>query len=275
VFHGDIADHLQGILGQLGTTPLLAFVDPFGIGLPFDQLVGELLGRDKGPRTSARATTEVLLTFVHAGIYRNGGKLTVPDRGDVSPAQIANATTVVERLDANLGGRWWRPLLGTPDFVERVRVEYLERVRQSAGSGWRYMSVPVSDVQHGETIYDIVLFTQHPEGLWFFNDAVSLGRTVFDRHVNPTFELQPPLWKPDDEWVRAIAGNLRQRLQAGQMVAVLNEIEFVYGETLGYARGMHVKRAAKQLAMEGLNVASCTVENHKLVLRPQAIGATA
>ena len=270
VLEGDIADHLPSIIEQIGKLPLLAFVDPFGIGLPFEQLVG-LLGRDKGG--PGRAATEVLLTFVHVGVHRQGPKLRLLDDPAASDSQRRNAKSTIRRLDKNLGGDWWHELVDEPDFVARVRRDYLQRVLAAAGAGWKCIVVPVADARGGRAIYEMVLFTRHPQGLWFFNDAVSLARRVFEDHVDPDRPLT--LFEPEAEWVAIIKRNLKRLLSKGQPVRVIDHIDVVYGDTLGYARGKHLKEAAKQLAGDGFNAGNVKVEPHRLVVVPDAASNTA
>jgi len=270
VLEGDIADHLPTILGQIGKQPLLVFIDPFGIGLPFEQLIG-LLARDKGG--SDRSPTEVLLTFVHAGVHRQGPKLRLLTDPIASESQRRNAEATIRRLDQNLGGDWWHDIVDAPDFVARVRREYLNRVLAAAGVQWNCISVPVADSRGGRSIYEMVLFTRHPQGLWFFNDAVSLARRVFEDHVDPDRPLT--LFEPEEEWVAIIKANLKRLLSKGQPLRVIDHIDDVFGETLGYARGKHVKEAAKHLAAEGFNAGSVKVDPHKLVVVPRTATKTA
>jgi hypothetical protein len=225
-----------------------------------------LLARDKGGPAATRAKTEVLLTFVHAGIYRSAGKLNVIDNPDVVENQRLNAVATVRRLDQNLGGDWWHELVGRVDFVEQVRSRYLTRVLDAAGKQWSCLRVPVADTRGGSAIYDMVLFTRHREGRWFFNEAVSLARGVFERHVDPAKPMT--LFEPPEEWIGVIQGNLKKMLNQGQTVQVIDRLNDVYGETLGYARGKHVKEAAKRLALDGFNAGGTNVNPDKLVLAP-------
>ncbi len=109
---GDASDYLDEVMQQVAGLPLFAFVDPFGLGIPFDDLVGKLCkrtswvnGRRVGP------ATEILVNFVHAGVYRNASKIVVRSGDRV---QRLNAAAVVERVNATLGGDWWQDIW--PDF---------------------------------------------------------------------------------------------------------------------------------------------------------------
>ena len=268
---GSMSEHLPSILEASNGIPLFVFIDPFGLGLPFDQLTDDLMGRGRRRRGSSwiGPATEVLVNFVHAGIYRNAGMLSIETQ---SQAQRRAASVKLRDLDDNLGGDWWQAIRGmaasSAEAVEQIREGYVNRVLDKAGTGWRCFEVPVSDTPDGATIYDLLFFTQHPQGLWFFNDAVSLARRVFQEHFRDAAVEQLSLWNEEDDWTLLIRDNLLSLLKSGRPVRVIEHCEAVYGPLLGRARGLHVKAAAKRLAEEGLNTGLCTCDPHKLVLVP-------
>lgn len=267
--YGRLGDHLPEILGASEGVPLFAFVDPFGMGLPFDQLVRDLMGRSR--RTPGkRVPTEVLLNFIYAGVYRNAGML---DLASSSTTQRKAAATKVAQLDASLGGSWWHSIQrahgGTPELVHRIRDEFIRRVLAAAGPNWSCFQVAVSDDPAHKPIYELMLFTQHAQGIWYFNEAVSLARQVFQTHCEDGLGiLQRPLWEPDDEWTATIASNLLRLLGAGRPVRVIDNVDATYGTLLGVARGTHVKAAAKRLAADGHSLGDTNGEAHQLILRP-------
>jgi three-Cys-motif partner protein len=273
--HGTMSEHLSPVLSASNGIPMFVFIDPFGLGLPFAQLTEEVMarGRRRSGINWSGPATEVLVNFVHAGIYRNAGMLSIDTE---NTAQLKAASVKVDDLDANLGGDWWqeikRTAASTDEAVRQIRNGYVERVLAKAGSGWRCFPVPVADVPGGAVIYDLLFFTRHPQGFWFFNDAVSLARRVFQDHFDQARPNQQlPLWNPEDEWTSVIGGNLTSLLKAGRPVRVIDHCEAVYGPLLGIARGIHVKAAAKRLAEEGLNAGSCTCDPDKLVLVPASV----
>jgi three-Cys-motif partner protein len=79
VFEGDVKDHLPSIVkGLHPNVPLLAFLDPFGLGIPLKMIETELLARSGpviGTRRTGGAATEVLLNFSFAGLRRRAGHL--------------------------------------------------------------------------------------------------------------------------------------------------------------------------------------------------------
>jgi len=250
VLHGEVAEHLDTVLAQVAGEPLFAFLDPFGLGIPFDDLVGKLLRR-RGPG-GARVSTEVLMTFVHAGVYRNAGKLELASE---DPAQVANAEAVITNINDNLGGPWWQDIWRAGgrvhDRVAKIRAEYVRRILGAAGPAWRCYQAPVADTWKGKPIYDLLFLTQHPQGVWYFNEAVSSALKTFKERMAPNELLVPQLWEPKDEWQAEIAKNLRRLLAAGRPVHLIDHVGDLYGTTLGHARGTHVRAAIKGLHAAG------------------------
>jgi hypothetical protein len=257
--------------------PLFAFLDTFGLGVPFEQLTGKLMARAKR-RGQVRIgpATEVMINFVHAGLYRTAGKL---DIDSTDTAQLRNAETTIADVDANLGGAWWQAMWRSaappPARVAAIRDEYLRRVMEAAGPGWAGFRVPVSNTWRGKPIYDLVLLTQHPQGIWFFNEAVSLARGIFREHAEPEFSLVPQLWEPDDEWVGAIEANLRRLLADGRPVKLISYVRELYGETLGVARSKHLRRALRRLHASGLIFTEPKGDLFGLTVAPTARAASA
>jgi len=272
VFHGTMADRLPEITRSVAAAPLFALVDPFGIGLPFDCLVSDLLRR--------AGKTEVLVSFIHAGVCRNAGRLT---QQTANVAQQKIAETVLPRLDANLGGSWWHDIWLRPAFdrdrVDKIRDCYVERVLEAAGTGWQCYQVPVARSFGGATIYDMLLFTRNPQGPWFFNEAVSLARGEVEESQaqrRSTAATQPTLWDVAENWVGEIEANLRALVPpGGRPVRVIDQISAVYGRSLGYARARHVREAAERLHQQGVIVNPIKGPVEKLHLVPRNAAQTA
>jgi three-Cys-motif partner protein len=254
VVRGRLADHLQAQLGHIGPVPLLTFIDPFGLPLPFSQMIDQLFRRTswRGGRRIGPAT-EVLINFVHAGLYRTAGKLEI---ASLDPVQLANAESTVEDVNASLGGTWWqtiwRSMHSTEQKVERIRQGYIDRILEAAGPGWTCFAVSVSDHWEGKSIYELLLFTQHPHGMWCFNEAVSKGREQLKEFHAVADELVLEPFEPERQWQESIRTNLVRMLRQGRAVALARDIEEVYGTTLGYARGTHVRKAISQVVADGL-----------------------
>ncbi|MDX6298442.1 MAG: hypothetical protein QOI51_2299 [Nocardioidaceae bacterium] len=263
---GSMSEHLDEVLEHAEGVPLFAFVDPYGLGLPFGELVGKLMGRTRwvaGRRVGP--PTEVLVNFIRSGVYRSTGYLSP---NTTSSTQRKYAARRVKDLDANLDGTWWQEVAEAPgdEIVARIREGYIRRVLETAGRGWQCLEVPVSDTVRAKPIYDLLPFTQHAQGRWFFNDAVSLGRQLFATYCEDGM-MQAPLWEPEDDWVQEIERNLRRLLANGGKVTVIDEMLDVYGAALGEARGKHVKRAAGRLVDDGSATGDLRQDPHKLILK--------
>lgn len=267
IWSGDVSTHLPGLLAEIGNAPLFAFLDPFGLGIAFDHLTQTIMKR---PGTAGRRpATEILVNFIYPAVYRNAGKLRIQSD---NPVQQQSARTIVKLVDDNLGGAWWHEIWlgsgGTGDKVRAIREEYVARVLAAAGPSWRCYAVPVADVWQGKAIYELLLFSQHVQGPWFFNEAVSNARMVFKEHLAPHEANLMQLWDPEDELQDRIAKNLYDELRAGRSVALAQQYELVYGDTLGYARGTHVRKAIKKLHQEGLTSTSGKGDLHTMVVQP-------
>jgi three-Cys-motif partner protein len=271
---GDAAHYLQPVLDDVGDLPLLVFVDPFGLGIPFDDLIGKVCGRTSwvnGRR--AGPATEVLVNFVHAGVYRNASKVTV--RSD-DRVQHANAAAVVERVNATFGGAWWQAVWAAGGPTERrvaeIRDKYAAKVVAAAGGGWRKYTVQVQDSWKGRPVYDLILFTQSEHGMWVFNEATSLARKEFREFCNE--DERPTLWDPEDEWIAVLERNVHELLRAGRPIRVFDHIEAIFGSTLGFARGTHLRAALRKLNEAGSLAEPPKGEFDKMVLMRNPHGLT-
>lgn len=88
----DVITGLDDVIESARNVPLFLFLDPCGLGLPFDALTRTLTG----PRASRWPPTEVLLNFSLEAVRRIGGHVTSP---------TPNKKTMA-RLDSALGGAW-------------------------------------------------------------------------------------------------------------------------------------------------------------------------
>ncbi len=166
--------------------------------------------------------------------------------------------------------RVWRSGASTDALVACIRTAYAERVVDAAGLGWRHYTVQVQDSWKGKPVYDLILFTQHEQGLWVFNEAASLARQEFREFCNADAELT--LWEPEDEWVAALTGNVHQLLKSGRPIQVIQHIEAIYGATLGFARGTHLRKALRKLDGLGALAEPPKGEFDVMVVRPNPSG---
>lgn len=191
-FNEPLEDCLDDVLAEAGASaPLFAFLDPFGLGLPFDQLVSKVLARSDpggGP------ATEVLLNFSLPGLRRNAGHLT-------SDKAYSAKQALVERTDDRLGGDWWHDIWRDEPSGDRERsivLGYVRHLVAAAGGGWGWWMIPVANRPDGPTVYYLIFLFRHPDGIWTFNNALSSAMHEYedfcdrmDEVRQTTLELYP------------------------------------------------------------------------------------
>jgi three-Cys-motif partner protein len=249
---GPVEEHLERVIGQAWGVPLLAFLDPFGLAIPFDMLTGVLMGRSE--RVSGRrCPTEVILNFSVNGVARAAGRL---DEAFRSEPVARSRDTRLENLIRFLGGSWWEELWMCRPADERIRLildEYVHRVRAAAGPAWRPLIVPVRDTYTGPVAYYLVLFTRSDEGLWFFNNAASYGaEALHDHTVDTSGQLVMMDPAMAEMWVERIADRLAALLAERGRVHLGSSVRELLGpDMVGLAREKHMKAAVKLLHQRG------------------------
>lgn len=254
VYKGSVEAHLPAIVAEISAgVPAFAFLDPFGIGIPMTLLEEQLLARGGEMRGRARVggqATEVLLNFSVPGLVRNAGHLMSPSQ---DPTYLKARATILGRLDASLGGDWWQEiwLSDAPDKKQQIRDGYIRRLAQLKG-GYNIFSVPVADRLGGPTSYFLLLLTQHEDGAWIFNNAVSTASEAYRQHcLKVAGELDYVDQKArDQEWIDEIAVNIETELKNGPFKSG-DRLGQVYGGLLGVARETHFRRAVIKLFKAG------------------------
>jgi three-Cys-motif partner protein len=238
-YPGRIEDHLQVVMKEVGEAPLFAFFDPFGLTVPFDLLVNEVLARSlrTGP---GGPPTEMLINFSLPGLRRNAGKKKVPGAR--------------KRLDAVLDGGWWREIWdsGAQDRQSHIILGYVERLRDASG-GWGAATIPVRSRWDGPVVYCLILLTRYSPALWRLNEAVSSAMEEFREfchQVEGRLDLEP-LEEREEGWQSQVVANLERLLAERGSFVVGREIREVYAGVLWHAREKHVRRAIKDLHAAG------------------------
>lgn len=262
---GPIEQHLDAALDRAAKTPLLAFLDPFGLGIPFSTLTEKLLGRTdvlggyrRGP------ITEVIMNFTVDGLRRSAGWLTTePSDG----AGRKRKAALLGRLDDVLGGSWWREVWlreSKEDRVDRILDMWTAGINER---GWHVVRIPVSRRWQGPPIYYLIFMTQTYEGAWTFLNAVSLANEKLYDHVHEgQFELET-LEDRWTSWRHEIERNIVELLKVGQF-AVRERIAEIYASTLGFARERHVRAAIKELHEWGVTACDGRGKVFDLVVTP-------
>jgi len=250
---GRIEDHISEIVSTCGDAPLFAYLDPFGVGVPFNTLTETLLGRSK----YGHPKTEVLLNFSIQAFDRVGGLIKSTAR---------NRAATLARMDQTLGGDWWQRTYLENSGVDRLNTVvrgYRERI-SAATTGWGGWTVPVFDKIGGRPEYLLLHFTQHPDGHWEFHQALSSATREWreaahaahpphqDRLAEmgqlPLEGLEEPTPFEEDEnaWVDEIERSVLL-LRTGERVVVQDRMSDIFGRSIGLARELHLRKALNRL----------------------------
>jgi three-Cys-motif partner protein len=258
---GTVEEHLDAILQRAEGLPLFIFLDPFGLGLPFDVIVNVFKRRPRGPYVPA---TEVLFRFDAGAIRRIRGVLH-SDRD-----YPARAGTIIA-LDRAAGGTWWRDndnlSLNNEQYVDWFMSQLLDRIcKEAKCSGW---STEVWQRQDLQPVYYLVFLTRHREGLRVFGEALSLAadkwrRAVFDEAVaSVAGSGQGMLMDPDElfkyeeqqlaaQWEIRLEQNIRSLLQHHESFIVGQRYDEVFEGVLGLPRIKHLRVVLKKLHVDGV-----------------------
>jgi three-Cys-motif partner protein len=248
LFPGSIEEHLDHLLTLVKEIPLLAFLDPFGLMIPFEHTEGVLAQRPKqGP------ATELLINFNGSGLRRVAGALT-------SGKAYAGREATLARMDETCGGDWWRQVwLDHGDDKEKaeeaVVVGYAQLLSQRQGCGW--WTTPVRNRAHHMPVYYLVFITRHRDGFSEFGEALSRGLGHWRKALHDTVDADTlfgdeAAFKASEQslvdgWVNEIEQNLRRLLQEGRSFGIYERYAEVYGEAAGQAREMHLRAAWKRI----------------------------
>lgn len=275
---GDISAHLPSLLDRCQDIPLLVYLDPFGLVIPFDEVV-QVFQRAEGPGVPA---TEVLINFSASSLRRIAGHLT-----SKSPTP-----KTLERMDKVCGGDWWRKvwLDHLPDKMaaeSAVVQAYAQRLSEQARSG--YWVIDVRAKAEHKPLYYLVFASRHPAGLQSFGESASLGLERW-REFTAGQEAAGTLFGEDDSWrdafqrdekllaerwVTGIADRIEKLLGQGVGVRAMDHFTDVFGDTVGLAREKHLRAAIKRLHAAGKTPTSPTgVRNvYELMVQPSSSAA--
>jgi hypothetical protein len=247
---GQIETRLDEVLEIAGSAPGFFFLDPFGIGAPFDDVVRVL--KRAGPPGGTGPPTEILLNFSTHALRRQSGHLR-------SEREYAAKQSIIEKLDQWLGGDWWHDIAEVegPGWMDEVLGGYLHKLRDAAGP-WSWWAFEVYDREGGPVEYQLVLLTRRMEGIWHFNESLSLAQQDFRKFsaVEGQLDFEEGLNK---SWEEKIEKKLAEMLSKGP-VRIAHQLDEVLGVTdmLGLAREKHIRTAAKKLYKQGITATDVT-----------------
>lgn len=238
-----VEDGMSDALTAAAGCPLFLFLDPCGLGLPYADLVTILNGADR-----RHLPTEVLLNFSMEAVRRIGGLVTSPNPNEKS----------LNRLDAAVGGDWWRQYFraddSNPDGVVREFVKRLsEDTKMSVGA------FPVRRAPHHQPVYYLVFATRSNHGVWGISDSAAKAAEVW-RHEhaeglndeNVLFDIGPGITieKLEDRAMPDIVANLAELLGRHDSFKVLDYPFEILRDHFGEIRNLVVRSAVKQLYRE-------------------------
>ena len=244
-----VTDAAQGL-------PLFLFLDPCGLGIPFSDLVQVM----SGPRRGTWPPTEVLLNFSLEAVRRIAGHVT---------SGTPNERTMA-RLDAALGGDWWRHIIRkhgvTDDAVDEIIHGFMDRLGKA--TKMRICACPVLRAPSHKPVYYLVLGTRNSLGIWHFGDSAARAEEKWwEMHeakeaardeaagAQRIFDI-PGLSHRGIEEVEAealpfIAENIARLAEKYGRIKVGDYPGEVFGDYLGTVREKVVRAAIKNLHADG------------------------
>jgi three-Cys-motif partner protein len=247
---GNIEKQLGALLAQVRGVPLLVFLDPFGLMIPFGSTANVFAGRPSG------VATELLINFNASGLRRMAGLLD-------SDKYFPGRETSLARMDTTCGGDWWRKAWrdhadDRTVAEEAVATGYARSLAKAAGCGW--WVTPVRNRARHMPVYYLVFLTRHRDGFSEFGEALSRGLAKwrealhYIENADTLFGDEAEFKRSEEQlaagWIDEIEQNLRRLLANGQPFSIFQRYGEVYGSATGQAREMHLRKAWKRLYPE-------------------------
>lgn len=256
----DAKNYLRDTLPEFSALPAFLFLDPCGVGIPFEDLVTAVnRGADK-----PWPPTEVMLNFSTLALRRIGGHVT--------SAKSSEAT--MRTLDTSLGGDWWRPYFQdgvTTDAVESVVDEFGRRLEEA--TGMTAIAIPVKRAPTHLPIYYLIFGTRHKAGIWNFGHCAAKatddwwtearakrkeleGETLFDFEEGPLFDPTRTIKDVEKDAVPIIAAHIKHLLDKHDAFRLGDYPAEVFGPFFGRVREGAARTAVKHLYKEGLTASN-------------------
>jgi len=249
--HGAVLEVLDDVVRTATGYPLFLFLDPCGLGIPYERLTSLL----HDERHAIWPPTEILLNFSLDAVRRIGGHA----------ASERHSEATMRRLDVALGGEWWREQFAggvSDDAVAAVVTTFGERL--AGDSDMALVSVPVRRAPTHKPLYHLLFGTRSQHGLWSFGDSVARATqawwdTLEERESEqdpptlfPVSQVQrPSLATVESRAVPEISLNLEAILRERPSFRVVDHADRVFGSYYGQVRETVVRDAIKRLHREG------------------------
>lgn len=250
ILPGPVEDHVGSVLDDAAELPLFVFLDPYGLTLPFDQVLSVLTSRDRdGLSPLLQPKSELLMNFSYEAIRRISGVVRSDKQYAAKPAQI-------DTLNSFLGGTWWQQLARDQldGWVEKILLEYARRVARA--TRFHFITAEVADSLESKPVYELILFTRHTDGIWEMIQSMSMARKDWrqwlveakERANGGQVEMRGLDFDDnEDAWVDEIAANIETLLDKQPGLKMEEDLSALFGRTLGLARETHVRKALNKL----------------------------
>lgn len=244
----DATGYLRDSLVEMRDVPAFMFLDPCGVGIPFEDLVNGMNRADR----KGWPPTESMINFSLEAVRRIGGHVASADGNEKTMAV----------LDTSLGGDWWRAEFehGVNDVaVDRVVRGFMQRLASETRAV--VVSVPVRRSPRQRPIYHLVFSTRHPGGVWNFGHCTAKATETWWAGVESAeeettgqfamFGQHPSLTEVEQEAVPVIADNI------ARLTATMGEVRLgdhaigVFGQYFGRVRESAARDAVKLLYADG------------------------
>lgn len=263
LYSGDVVDHLDSVVREIGSSPLLVFLDPFGTSFDADLIKTHFLA-------DPRMKVEVLLNVSIQAVWRIGGLLT-------SNTYEPHFQKSLERLDSALDGTWWRDRFiearerfqsdGSARYAARAAREvsgaFANRLVQ--GTPHQALSVHLRKTTDSEPIFSLTLFHKHREARLLFIDSAARAHKSWRRaywgdqairlntqeglfEVSTDAECDQELKALSKEGIANIQMNIISALEEALTIRVSDHLSTLYGKTIGTAGRTELRKAI--LALE-------------------------
>lgn len=250
----DARNYLRDSLQQFARLPAFLFLDPCGVGIPFEDLVAAL---NRGGDTPW-PPTEVLINFSLEAVRRIGGHVI---------SKAPNEATM-KNLDLSLGGNWWRNYFAyglTDEAVDGVVQEFAERL--SRETRMTLIGIPVRRAPSHKPIYHLIFGTRHPAGIWHFSHCAAKAtedwwanvRSEEEKNSGPgLFDINPHIEDVERDAVPVIAANIQRLVDEKGGVRLGDFPVQVFGNYIGRVRESAARQAVKELHKAGITPSTGT-----------------
>jgi three-Cys-motif partner protein len=240
----DVVTHLPKVVEEAAGIPLFLFVDPTGVGLPFNDLVAAL---NRPRNAKGWPPTEALINLSYDAIRRIGGHVT---------SDSSNEKTMAT-LDETMGGNWWREHFAdgvTPEAVDEVVIGFIERIGHRTGCF--IAAIPVRRDTHHQPLYSLVFASRNRRSEWHVGDIAAKcldeGRIAADEAAG-RLTLSPRRKDLEDAALRDIEDNLLRLVAQVGEITVGDYPEQIFGDDdWGEVGERIVRRAIQSLHKKGL-----------------------